>query len=499
MAGEQHIPDNIQQLQFVSDSDVTKQVPTQNTSLIKEEHVISPHQALAAVDNGEFDIRPRFFDKLSKAWILLDTGAQVSCSPPSSTDVPDPTLAVEAVNGSIMPCYGRRQQTFQSGRKQYHQLMTVTNTTETILGMDFIKRYRIDLRWGEFGDYFMYDTIAKISTPLQFVKIPKGILPAISRVAKISRITDTTDQILQSSPWEAFQVAAIQSIQSVHPVEQSQAEALQSLPEKYKKLISEHPSILKADFRNVKHSVEHSIDTTGAPVRCKARPLLPGSPKAVAGKKAWDEMVSLGIVERVDPNEAHYYSSPLHLQDKPDGSQRPCGDFRALNDQTLQDSYNLPNLNHFSASIKKSKYFSKIDLSKAFHFIPIKLSDQNKTCVATPWGLYKFKRLAFGLKNAPMSFCKFIGEVLHGIDHVYAYLDDFLVFTEDEETHYKVVEEIFKRLEKFGLAIALPKCKFAAEEVEFLGYKVNKSGITPLAYKLEAIDKCPVPTTQNYS
>ena len=103
--------------------------------------------------------------------------------------------------------------------------------------------------------------------------------------------------------------------------------------------------------------------------------------------------------------------------------------------------------------------------------------------------MYKFKRLAFGLKNAPMSFSKFIAEVTHGLDHIYVYLDDVLVFTEDEETHFKAVEALLERLASYGLALALPKCSFAKPEVDFLGYKVNKDGIKPLDYKLSAIDK----------
>ena len=176
----QDIQDN-QDIPYVSDQ--AKQC--QNKSKIEPE-VIPTHQAFAAQLDQQVDIRPRFFDKNSNQWILLDTGAQCSCAPPSPQDSPDPNLAVEAVDGSLMTCYGRKQQSFHTGRKQYHQQMIITNTTEVILGMDFIKNYKIDFRWNEFGDYFMYDTKADISTPLEFVKFPKGQLPGVSRVAVVS-------------------------------------------------------------------------------------------------------------------------------------------------------------------------------------------------------------------------------------------------------------------------------------------------------------------------
>ena len=316
--------------------------------------MIPTHQAFAAQVDDQVDIRPRFWDKKSNQWVLLDTGAQCSCAPPEPGAVPDPNLAVEAVDGSFMTCYGKKQQTFQVNRKQYHQQMIITDTTETILGMDFIKNYRIDFRWGEFGDYFMYDTIANISTPLEFVKFPKGHLPAVSKVAVVNAVRGQVhDPKVTDLLWQHYQVAAVSSLEPDFP-------AGDAIPRQYQELIDKFPALKKPDFKNIKHKVEHAIDTGNAPpVRCKARPLLPGSPKAIAGHKAWMEMEQMGIIERVDPSEAHYYSSPLHLQDKPDGSQRPCGDYRALNDQTLQDAYNLPNINHFHTNIKRPKSLAK--------------------------------------------------------------------------------------------------------------------------------------------
>ena len=166
---------------------------------------------------------------------------------------------------------------FKINRKTYHQQMIVTNTTEIILGMDFIKTYKMDFRWGQFDDYYLYDTRAQISTPLQFVKFPKGVLPNIARISKISTTTNDSGRDLA---WEAWQVAAIQSISP---------EKISEIPSEYQKLLEKYPSILHADFKNVKHSIEHAIDTEGPPVRCKPRPLLPGSPKAIAGQKAWQE------------------------------------------------------------------------------------------------------------------------------------------------------------------------------------------------------------------
>ena len=156
----------------------------------------------------------------------------------------------------------------------------------------------------------------------------------------------------------------------------------------------------------------------------------------------------------------------------------------------------MPNLNHFTANIKKSKIYSKIDISKAFHFIPIRDEDKMKTCVAAPWGIFKFNRLG-RLRNAPGSFQAFIQVVLQDIPDCYVYIDDILVFSNDHASHLATVTKIFERLKQYGLALNLPKCVFAAPEVNFLGYKINSQGAHPLGiYKLQAISECQKPSTQ---
>ena len=351
--------------------------------------------------------------------------------------------------------------------------------------MDFIHPNKIEFRWNEFGDYYLYDTRAKVSGLLEFIKVPKNI-PRVQKIAAIS----SPPLVANNPEWALFQVSAVQQSGK------NSDKAANKIPTEYANLIKKYPSLLKPDFKNVKHSVEHTIDTTGPPVRCKVRPLLPGSPKAIAGHAAWMQMVDLGIVEKVDANDSQYYSSPLHLQDKPDGTQRPCGDFRLLNDQTLKDATQLPDLNHFASEIKQANYFSNIDVQKAFHFIPIRATDQHKVCVATPWGLYKFKRLAFGLKNAPGAFTRFINEVLHGIPNIYTYLDDILVFTDRKDEHIATVDKVLQRLNQYGLALALLKCSFEQKEVDFLGYLVSSNRITPLDYKIKSIQEFQPPESQ---
>ncbi|GBM57126.1 Retrovirus-related Pol polyprotein from transposon opus [Araneus ventricosus] len=125
------------------------------------------------------------------------------------------------------------------------------------------------------------------------------------------------------------------------------------------------------------------------------------------------------------------------------GNWRICGEFRKLNALTIPNRYPLPHMQDCSHGIAGKTIFTKIDLDKAYHQIPIKTSDIPKTAVITPIGLFECTRMTFGLRNAAQSFQRYIDQVLLGLD-CYAYLDDILVASEDEEKHKIDLERVFQ-------------------------------------------------------
>ena len=161
---------------------------------------------------------------------------------------------------------------------------------------------------------------------------------------------------------------------------------------KYQKLLAEFPEILEPSFNELstKHGVTHKIQVNPEmpPCRAKVRPLMPNSEKAVKGKEAWEVMEKLGVVEKIKPNAKTEFSSALHLVPKPDGSMRPCSDFRQLNAMTTPSSYPLPALKTFTHKLHGAKVFSKIDLQAAFHNVLIDKDSVDKTTTVTPWGVY---------------------------------------------------------------------------------------------------------------
>jgi len=258
-----------------------------------------------------------------------------------------------------------------------------------------------------------------------------------------------------------------------------------------RKLLDEFPAVLNPSkvLPPVKHHVRHHIVTEGHASAAQYRRLDPS--KLEAAKKEFLELEKQGIVRR----SSSHWASPLHMVKKPDGTWRPCGDFRLLNNATVPDRYTCPNLADVAAKLEGCEWFSKLDLRKGYHQVPVSEKDVHKTAVITPFGLFEFVRMPFGLRNSAQTFQRMMDEVLRGLPHVFVYIDDLLIASRTREEHLVHLREVLQRLEENGLVLNGEKCVLGVREVEYLGHVVSSGGIRPLPERVEAITCFPRPTT----
>ena len=180
---------------------------------------------------------------------------------------------------------------------------------------------------------------------------------------------------------------------------------------------------------------------------------------------------------------------------KPGGGWRVCGDYRRLNNATIDDKYPVKAISDFNANLAGKTIFSKIDLLKGYHQIPVNPADIPKTAVITPFGLFIFPRTPFGLKNAGQDFQRLMDAILGDLPFCFVYIDDILVASSSPAEHLRHLEEIFTILDANGLVVNQAKCVLGKTSLEFLGYRVDKHGIAPLPERIEAIRSCKAPTT----
>ncbi|XP_078244130.1 kelch-like protein 29 isoform X1 [Pogona vitticeps] len=265
---------------------------------------------------------------------------------------------------------------------------------------------------------------------------------------------------------------------------QDQQRELKMLLNKYQQVFSNKPGIVKG--------VMHRIHTGDAPPQAVS-PYRVTGPYRDKVRKELDEMLRENIIV---PSSSPW-SSPIVLVDKPDGSIRFCVDYRKLNRVTTPDAYPMPRLDNLIETIGGCRFISSLDLVKGYWQLRIDPRDQEKTAFCSPFGLYEFRVLSFGLRNAPATFQRLMDQTLAGLsDFTVAYIDDIGIFSNTWEDHLIHLELVLQRLSAAGLTVKASKCQLGSPEIKYLGHMVGGGVIKPLEAKIEAVRDWPRPNTK---
>ena len=158
----------------------------------------------------------------------------------------------------------------------------------------------------------------------------------------------------------------------------------------------------------------------------------------------------------------------------------------------------MPNLLDTIYSAHDINYFTKLDLIKAYHQIPIDEDSREYTAFSTTHNQYQFKRLSFGLRNSGIQFQKNMQEILaeFGLNKVIVYIDDILILGKDFEEHLELVRKVLTTLAMHGIKVKVSKCEFFKQKVTFLGHEISKDGIQKSPEFIEKVKNYPKPTNK---
>ncbi|KAK1607928.1 hypothetical protein QYE76_031601 [Lolium multiflorum] len=174
---------------------------------------------------------------------------------------------------------------------------------------------------------------------------------------------------------------------------------------------------------------------------------------------------------------------------------RMCIDFQKVNKVTKKDHYPLPFIDQMLERLSKNTHFCFLDGYSGFSQIAVKAKDQEKTTFTCPYGTYAYRRMPFGLCNAPATFQRCMSAIFHGFCEsiVEVFMDDFSVYGNSFDNCLRNLDKVLQRCEETNLVLNWEKCHFMVNEGIVLGHKISERGIEVDRAKVEAIEKMPYP------
>ena len=312
------------------------------------------------------------------------------------------------------------------------------------------------------------DEVRLVSMPTGITEVPTSIATTASQVAS---------EVLQD-PIGAIDLSAL-------PV--GDQDKVQSLLRQHASVFSSHEGDLGCT-----NLISHDIPLLDdVPVRQRYRRIPPSEYEVV--KEHINQLLEAQVIRE----SSSPYGSPIVLVKKKDGSLRMCVDYRQLNNKTRKDAFPLPRIEESLDALTGARWFSTLDLASGYNQVPVTEADRPKTAFCTPFGLFEWNRMPFGLCNAPGTFQRLMQRLFgdQQCQSLLLYLDDIVVFSSTVEQHLERLEVVLGRLQGQGLKANLKKCAFFQRAVRYLGHVVSDQGVSTDPSKVEVVANWSTPTT----
>lgn len=209
-------------------------------------------------------------------------------------------------------------------------------------------------------------------------------------------------------------------------------------------------------------------------------------------EKEINRLLSLDILYPVRHSN---WATPIIPVEKPNNDIRICSDCKVtINKYLVKDHYPLPQIEDILANLAGSKFFCVLDLKDAFQQIEVAESSQEYLTINTHLGLFRYRRLTYGISLAPTYFQSVMDSILRGLPNTVCFIDDVLIGGKTKEEMISNLVAVIVRLNEYNVRVKLEKCQFFVDRVKYLGHEISQLGVQPRKEKLQALIKAPPPT-----
>jgi len=349
-----------------------------------------------------------------------------------------------------------------------HRFYIIDDLPMILLGRDFMNHFHITFSVLNDDPYWM------------FKGVKRPFLDPKKKVKKVLNVNRTNIQKL-----------------NLDLIKEGKLVKMDNCPEEAKqhlnKILRKHASAFNTNPGQTDR-YEFTIELKPGAVLPKQMPFPANPMKRQIIDRIMDEQIAHDWIE---PSHSSC-SSPCFLVPKPGNDHRMVQAYQKVNDGTKQDCYPQPTLKEIFASLEGAKYYTVFDMAKGFYQIKIRESDRWATAFVNHRGLWQYKVLPFGLKNAPAAFQRLMDMVLgeNRRDYCLCYIDDVIIFSKTLEEHLAHIDLVVQKLKAAGLTINPKKTQLCLQQIKYLGMIVTPEGYSPDPEKVAAIQDFPEPANK---